>query len=223
MDLYPRKPIADKAGQLLAPTLGDHLVPIPPYYYCQIQWGMGLLGKERSLFGVWCPAGQTRSLPFVGMGDQFASEPQPYRVLRHAVVEPVGGSRIVEDTVATKHGMIQLTDVPFDRTFFEWMLTLVEAFWRDRYVPAVFKAEAQRVEEASGAAVEEASGAAVEVEVAAGSVGAAAEFGAAEKEAAIAQFAKTEVAKAEAAITQFAKAEIAKAEAAIAQFAKTVT
>ena len=111
---------------------------IPAYYFCQIQWGMGLLHKDRSLFGVWCPAGQTKALPFVGMGDQFAGEPQSYETLRHAAAEPAPGSRIVEHTVATAHGLIQITDVPFDPTFFGWMMDIVAAFWRDRYVPAAF-------------------------------------------------------------------------------------
>ena len=210
-DLYPRKPIVDKAGHRLAPTLGDHLVPIPVYYYCQIQWGMGLLRKDRSLFGVWCPAGQTKALPFVGMGDHFASDPQPYRVLRHAVVEPAPGSRIVEDTVATKHGLIQLTDVPFDRTFFEWMRTLVEAFWRDRYVPAAFQQQAAAEAPAAEAPAAEAPAAEAPTEAA---------------KNAIAEFVKAETAKAEATITaaaeaaklaiaEFVKAETAKAEATI--------
>ena len=95
--------------------------PCPAYYFCQVQWGMGLMGLDRCFFGVWAPA----------------------RISSVRVIAAKAESKIV----ATPKGLIQVTEIPFDKAFFEDMYRKVELFWRQRYVPAAALKEAGCLEE----------------------------------------------------------------------------
>ena len=138
-DLYPRE------RQLHAPTLGDHAVPIPRQYFCQIQWGANLNQHDRILFVVWAPAGaadQCNTMPFSGaaagavVADPVEGRTSTTRVLREERIDTGNGNYVIEAMVATPHGLIQTTDVPRDEAWMEYALPIVRKFWSERYVPS---------------------------------------------------------------------------------------
>lgn len=93
--------------------------PIPPYYMCQIIFGMGLLKLPRTFFVVWAPAISPVN----------------------RIITRTGGAGS-STLAATTKGLIQVSDVPFDEKFYNNKLfPCLERFWRDRYVPDAVKLE----------------------------------------------------------------------------------
>lgn len=88
--------------------------PIPPQYFAQIQWGMGLLGLPRCFFTVWAPARTSD-----GNSIRLVSDKECVRI------------------VATPYGLIQVTEIFFDSVFFEDLLQRASSFWKGRYVPSI--------------------------------------------------------------------------------------
>ena len=136
-DLYPRE------RQLHAPTLGDHAVPVPRQYFCQVQWGANLNQHDRILFVVWAPAGaadEEPTMPFSGAAAGAVVEGQQKststRVLREERIDTGNGNYVIEAMVATPHGLIQATDMPRDEAWMEYALPVVRKFWERRYVPS---------------------------------------------------------------------------------------
>ena len=135
VDLYPRNTIPH------AESLGDHAVPIPPYYFAQVQWGANLADLERILFVVWAPAGREVSLPFLGLaqGAVLEESPDPVRTVHERRIETTPDHYVVERLVATHHGLVQITDLPCDKHWFQWAYPRVHEFFTTRYVPAILK------------------------------------------------------------------------------------
>jgi hypothetical protein len=134
IDLYPRGVMSH------APTLGGHAIPVPEYYYAQVQWGAGLSGYDRVLFVVWAPAGTVATLPFAGEASGAAVAGQGEsgtRVLHEKRVDTGNGNHVLESLVSTPKGLIQVTDFPRDDAWFDWALPRVRKFWEERYVPGV--------------------------------------------------------------------------------------
>jgi len=106
-DLYPLEHIPGS----------EVMLPIPLYYYAQVQWGMlvfqnDIMGAPPGLkaeFVVWAPA------------------TGPLRVLSDR-----DGTR----SVLTPRGLIQRCTVPYNQEFVGSMATTVRNFWHHKYVPA---------------------------------------------------------------------------------------
>lgn len=139
VDLYPRSVIPHAA------SLGGHAVAIPPYYFAQVQWGANLGDFERILFVVWAPAGRRAVvLPFRGEAEGCAVQEKAVgepRVIHETRVQTTPTQYIIERLVSTRHGLIQVTDLPCDTTWFDWALPRVRDFFTLRYIPALVQTQ----------------------------------------------------------------------------------
>ena len=104
-DLYPVTPLPEWFVQ------AGLQAPVPPYYFAQLQWGMGLLKLPRCFFVVWAPAHRETVV--------LIKEQPCVRI------------------VVTPRGLLQVTELCFDEEFFMNMRSELRSFWCDRYVPAV--------------------------------------------------------------------------------------
>lgn len=84
--------------------------PVPPYYFTQVNYGCGILGLPMAYFVVWVPAST------------------PADVVVHT---QAGGTKLV----MTPSGTVQITEVPFDKDFYNNKLfPCLHRFWHNRYV-----------------------------------------------------------------------------------------
>ena len=106
-DLYPENHLPDG-------TIG----PVPPYYWCQVQYGMTVLGLRRAFFCVWAP--------------MFANAD---RVVRNRPACATTG--MLESRVClTFRGLCQTTVVPRAEQWCDTVLMpQLHEFWYGRYVP----------------------------------------------------------------------------------------
>jgi len=107
------------------------LIPIPKYYQCQIQWGMGVL-RDRLLKGnplktdfvVWCPS--TAKKTFLKVSDDHK--------LRCA--SGMEYTHVFSDT----SGSIEVTVIEENQSFISSIRSKVQKFWEMKYIPcAIYK------------------------------------------------------------------------------------
>ena len=122
-DIYPVENIAKAPGVRL---------PVPSYYYSQVQYGMQVLGVLDKMLTwpthcwvvVWAPACSS-----------FDDDDNSEDFVHRTAVSGEGSAVNIE----TPRGTIQATRVAYNAAYANDLLDVVTRFWRTRYMPALWQ------------------------------------------------------------------------------------
>ncbi len=110
----------DVDDEYLYPLCARTGLPIPIYYYCQIQWGMFVMHLRETIFLVWCPAGENEL-------------EGPPRVVKETTHECGATTKWVH----TSKGLFQATWVKYNAAFVDGTLyPKAKGAFEDMFVPA---------------------------------------------------------------------------------------
>ena len=121
--------------------------PITLYYYCQIQWGMGLLQEQQLLYPKTMPGHcklcgtyidcDTNALHCCTEADMRTHREGMYCYF--GVWAPKNPDRY-KFGMEEKHNAFQeVSKIPFNEDFYLWMKHTAEPFWKKRYLPARYR------------------------------------------------------------------------------------
>lgn len=120
--------------------------PITLYYYCQIQWGMGLLQDQHILYSKTLPDHCKQCGKYMD-SDSYAQHCCTYEDISihkqlmycyFGVWAPKDPSEYVLGL--NKNNVFQeVTKIPFNETFYEWMKEIAKSFWWNHYLPRRYK------------------------------------------------------------------------------------
>ena len=120
---------------------GGPWYPITLYYYCQIQWGMGLLQEQGILHSKtmpghckWCGRHVAMDINAQHVCDSL----EAHRALMYCYFG-VWAPRNQEKYAQDKAAFQEVTKIPFNEPFYLWMKEVAQPFWVNRYLPARYR------------------------------------------------------------------------------------
>ncbi len=118
--------------------------PITLYYYCQVQWGMGLLQDQQLLHSKtmpghcrWCGVYIDCSINaqhYCSDEDIFTHREGMYCYF--GVWAPKDPNQFKVGLGKKANVFQEVSKIPFDEEFYQWMKRAAKLFWWDKYLPA---------------------------------------------------------------------------------------